>query len=90
MADILAIGAKKVGEDEKGLVEEETFQESAAPVSFSEQTEAPETYAETTVNSQALKTETNDIASSSSESETASDSITTYSGSETMTESRPN
>ena len=89
MADILAIGAKKVGEDEKGLVEEETFQESAAPVSFSEQTEALETYAETTVNSQALKTETNDIASSSSESET-SDSITTYSGSETMTESRPN
>lgn len=89
MADILAIGAKKVGEDEKGLVEEETLQESAAPVSFSEQTEALETNAETTVNSQALKTETNDIASSSSESET-SDSITTYSGSETITESRQN
>ena len=81
MADILAIGAKKVSEDEKGLVEEET----TAP----EPTEALETYAETTVNSQALKTETNDEASSSESSET-SDSLTTYSGSETMTESRQN
>ena len=81
MADILAIGAKKVSEDERGLVEEET----TAP----EPTEAVETYAETTVNSQALKTETNDEASSSESSET-SDSLTTYSGSETMTESRQN
>ena len=85
MADILAIGAKKVSEDEKGLVEEETFQETTAP----EPTEALETYAETTVNSQALKTETNDEASSSESSE-SSDSLTTYSGSETMTESRQN
>lgn len=84
MADILAIGAKKVSDDEKVLVEEETFQESTAP----EKTEAFETYAETTVNSHALITETNNETSSSDSESSAS--ITTYSGSETITESRQN
>ena len=83
MADILAIGAKKVSEDEKGLVEEETFQESNVP----ETTEALDTYAETTVNSQGLmKTETNDDSSSTDSATT--DSLTSYSGSETMTQSK--
>ncbi|CAG5107307.1 Oidioi.mRNA.OKI2018_I69.chr1.g3255.t1.cds [Oikopleura dioica] len=83
MADILAIGAKKVNEDEKGLVEEENVQESNAV----DETEALETYAETTVNSHGnMKTETHD--DSSSTDSVTTDSITSYSGTETITESR--
>ena len=83
MADILAIGAKKVNEDEKGLVEEENAQESNAV----DETEALETYADTTVNSHGnMKTETHDDSSSTDSLTT--DSVTSYSGTETITESR--